>query len=525
MVVSTNSQAPPQIPVATTAATAAADRRAGGRRLRLGGREDVPRVALAVAAVIALMLGASGFDTTRVFHQFSTLKWALLIAAPLLVLVLVSVERPSLWAIGLVTITIPIEPYVATVHGQPISVLFVTLVVATVVVEVEGGGRRRVASRRSALARALPYAVVLLLVPLALGIQPLHQLLYFLAFLDIAWLCVRVGGLYPEGRLLVVVFFVGSASLQAIMALAQHLSGNAFNLYGGAGTATYSAQNYFFNYGTTSRTTGTFFDPNSLGNVLAMGVPLALLLFLRADVPSRLRLAAAGASVVLIAGLAVSLSRASWIAAAVGVIAVALFSRGAQRRRGALLAGILVIGALLAASVLYGPAIGTRFTSILHPTASNQRSTAEDLGREQDWAEALRVFEAQPVTGVGFGNLVVKIEATVPESGPSSEAQDTYLQYLAEGGVFGAGVLALLVGGVYADLRRTRRLDWLYPGLVGAFLGVGVTWFTDFTVRYYSVAGCLAILVGLAASAGAPSGCVAVPRERPPAGRSLTGAH
>ena len=46
-----------------------------------------------------------------------------------------------------------------------------------------------------------------------------------------------------------------------------------------------------------------------------------------------------------------------------------------------------------------------------------------------------------------------------------------------------------------------RRIDWLYPGLVGASLGVAVTWVTDVTVRYYSVAGCLAILVGLIVSA------------------------
>ena len=339
-------------------------------------------------------------------------------------------------------------------------------------------------------------------------------------FLDIAWLCAKVGGLYPEGRLLIVVFFVGSASLQALVALAQHVSGNTFNLYGGAGSATYSAQNYFFNYGTHSRTTGTFFDPNSLGNVLAMALPLALLLVLRTELPGRLRLGAAGASVVLVGGLAVSLSRASWMAAAAGIVAVAVFSPGDQRRRGAALVGVLIVGALSAASVLYGPAITSRFTSILHPTASNQRSAAEDKARQEDWAEALAVFEAQPVTGVGFGNLATRIEATVPGSGPSSGAQNTYLQYMAEGGVFGAGVLLLLVGGVCADLHRAGRGDWLYPGLVGASLGVAVTWVTDVTVQYYSVAGCLAILVGLIACPAKPDGLSG--DERVPAGSALT---
>lgn len=490
----------------TPSAVGVAEVRGGTGRIRLlGVSGTLPRVALTIVGMTAFVLGASGFDTTRVFHQYSTLKWTMLVAAPLLVIVLLTVERPSAWALGLVAVTIPIEPYVTTIHGQPISVLLVTLVLANIVVEVEDGGRRRPASRRPALVRVLPYAIVLLLVPVAIGVQPLHELLYVLAFLDIVWLCARVGGMYPEGRLLVVLFFVGSASLQALVALAQYVTGNAFNLYGGAGSATYSAQSYFFNYETTHRTTGTFFDPISLGNVLAMALPLAVLVVLRAELPGRVRLGAAAAGVVLVGGLAVSLSRASWIAAAVGVVAVAVFSRGEQRRRGALLAGVLIVGALSAASALYGPAITSRFTSILHPTSSNVKTAPGDKTRQELWAAALDVFEAHPVTGVGFGNLAERLEAAVPGSGPGIQAQNTYLQYLAEGGVFGGGVLLLLVGGVCADLHRTRKVDWLYPALVGASLGVAVTWTTDFTTRYYTVAGCLAVLVGLIASVATPA--------------------
>jgi O-antigen ligase len=396
----------------------------------------------------------------------------------------------------------------------------VTLVVANIVVVVEDGGGRRPPPRTSALVRILPFATVLLLLPAGIGVQPLHELLYVLAFLDIAWLSAKVGAMYANGRLLVVLFFVGSASLQALVALAQYATNNAFNLYGGAGSATYSAQSYFFNYETTARTTGTFFDPISLGNVLAMALPLAFLLVLRTELPGRIRLAAAAGGVVLVGGLAVSLSRASWIAAVIGVLAVALFSRGDQRRRGALLAGVLIVGALSVASALYGPAITTRFTSILHPTSSNVRTASGDRAREEVWATALDVFDAHPVTGVGFGNLVDTLEATVPGSGPSSQAQNTYLQYMAEGGAFGAGVLLLLIGGVFTDLYRTRHTDWLHPGLVGAALGVAVTWVTDVTVRYYAVAGCLAILIGLIASAATPARRTG--EERDPAGRAVT---
>ena len=53
------------------------------RRNRLvGNRGDLLRIVLTIVGATGLVLGASGFDTTLVFHQFSILKWALLIAAP-----------------------------------------------------------------------------------------------------------------------------------------------------------------------------------------------------------------------------------------------------------------------------------------------------------------------------------------------------------------------------------------------------------------------------------------------------------
>ena len=74
----------------------------GGCRLTYASA-DLPRVALSIVGVTAFLLGASGFATTEVFHQYTTLKWALLVAAPLLVIVLLTVERPSAWAMGLVS--------------------------------------------------------------------------------------------------------------------------------------------------------------------------------------------------------------------------------------------------------------------------------------------------------------------------------------------------------------------------------------------------------------------------------------
>lgn len=467
---------------------------------------DLTWFALVAASPVLLIATLSGLLTVKVFHEYSTLKWAMLASIPILLIVLLTTKRPSLWATGLVIITIPIEPYVATIHAQPVSVLFVTATMATFVVTLEGGLGRHRAPQTSALVRVLPWIVLALVVPTVLGSGWQHQVLYIGLFIDVVWICTRIASLYSDGRLCIVLIFLASAALQSLVALAQYVTGNAFSLYGGAGTATYSSHDYFFGYGTQLRTTGTFFDPISLGNVLAMTLPLALLLVLRRDLSSSKRWFAGSTGLLILGGLTVSLSRASWLGAVAGLVCVALFSRGNQRRRAVALTVVLLTGVIVAASVLYGPAVTARFDSIFNPTATTVRTSAGDKLRQAEWSTTLHVFETNPIVGVGLGNLAGHIEAGVPGTDAvTAEAQNTYLQYLAEGGLFGGAVLVLLAGGVALDLYRSRGADSLFPGLVGSFATVAVTWVTDYTVRYMAVSGCLALLVGLAASSGTPS--------------------
>lgn len=462
---------------------------------------DVARVLVLAVAGLVFVGAASGYLTVKVFHQYSTLKWGILLGVPLLA-VLLLVRRPALWAAGLVIVTLPIEPYVATIKGQPVSVLLVTATLATFVITLEGGLRRSRSGPVPAVVRLMPWILVLLVVPVALGTNWQHQVLWAAVFIDVVWICLRITTLYPDGRLMLVLIFVGSAALQALIAMAQYATHSSFNLYGGAGTSTYSNQTYFFDYGTTTRTTGTFFDPISLGNVLAMAIPLALLIVLRRDLRPAYRWFAGLAGLVLLGGLTVSLSRASWLGALAGIACVALFSRGEQRRRASVVSVVVLALVAVVALSVYGSTITERFSSILDPTASSVRTSAGDKARQQEWKVGLDTFEADPLTGVGFGNLTARIELKVPGTDNSAQAQNTYLQFLAEGGVFGGGVLVLLGAGVATDLYRSRRQDWLYPALVGTFVSVAVTWVTDYTIRYMAVEGCLALMVGLAATGG-----------------------
>ena len=483
---------------------------------RVEGRErGIVWSASVVAATTVAIVSVSGFAVTSLFHQYSSLKWALTVAAPVLIVLLLTVRRPSQWAVGLLVLSVPLAPYVMTVGTQPVSILVATAGLATVVVLVEGGLRRGQGGR-SAIARTVPWILALLVVPTVVGGSLGHEFLYLALIVDIGWVCTRVADLYPDGRLLLVLILLGSAGGQAALALVQHATGRQYSLYGGAGTATFSSAHYFFNYGSAARTTGTFFDPISLGNVLALALPLALLVVIRTDVRRSQRWFAGCTGALLLGGLTVSLSRASWMGAAAGVAVVCVMSRGSQRHRAVVVSAALLVTALFVASTLYGPELTARFDSILHPTASTVKTAAGDRARQEAWSFAVTTFDSAPFTGVGIGKLAGQYEEHVVGSDSSTHASDVYLQYLAEAGLLGGAVLVLLAGGVASDLFRARRSDPLVPGLTGAFVSVAVTWVTDYTVRYYAVAGCFALLLGLAASARRPPEPSGGARTRPP---------
>ncbi len=462
------------------------------------------KVWLGAAGLVGLLAiaGCAGILAHSAFLQFSVLKWALTIGGPLVVLLLLFSRRPGLWACGLMILVIPVAPFVASVGTFQISVLFAATALATVTVMLEGAVRSPSAGPLPALVVVTPLLIACSLVPIFRGDLVTHQLLYLALFVDIVWICLRTAANYPEGRTVITLAFIGMAALQGSAAVYEYVTGHRIDLYGGAGQATYAAQSYFFEYGHSARTSGTFFDPISLGNVLAMALPLALVLVLRrAEVPW-VRVACLISLVPILAGIVVALSRASWIAATLAVLCVVLFSRGSQRLRALVLVVAVGVAAVVTVQSVYGPLVTTRFASIFHPTAAGVSTAKGDTIRQEQWHEAERLFSSNVVGGVGFGNLAPDFEAKIAGLDSTTHAQNVYLQYLAEGGLFGGAVLVLLAGGVVVDLRRGRRRDPLYPGLVGASVGVAATWVTDYTVRYFAVAGCFAVLLGLIASGG-----------------------
>jgi O-antigen ligase len=458
------------------------------------------RTALRVIGLIGLaavlVLGAGGLLGAHVFHQYSLLKYLLIVASAVFALLVVGGVKPGGVALAVVIAVAPVAPFVMDVKGQRISVLLAVGLVAAFVLLVDGSTALRAGT--SSVAVATPWIGVLLVLPAVEGHALSRTFMAVLAVVGVAWMVWRVATLYPQGRQVVVLVFVVVAGVQGGLAVVQHITGHATNLYGG-GVVTYSSS-YFFDYGSAARTTGTFYDPISLGNVLAVALPFGTLTVLRRTVPAYQRIMAALASVLVIGGLVVSLSRESWIAAALGCLLVAATSTGRQRRQGLTLVIVLAVVSAAAATFVYGNTIVSRFDMIFDPSSTSAGAADTDKVRIQLWEAAWHVFSSHPWAGVGIGRLTFHLQQLVPGSGPQGNAQNLFLQYLGEGGILGGAAIVCFFGGLIRDLRAGWRRDPLGPALIGGLAALTVTWLTDVTFNYTAVAACVAVLVGLIAS-------------------------
>ena len=242
------------------------------------------------------------------------------------------------------------------------------------------------------------------------------------------------------------------------IAIWQFHTGDQLNLYGGAGDAVFGS-NYFFSFDDINRPTGGLEDPISLGNVLALGLPALLYSVLTART-LLVRLAAIlGAGVVLYA-LSISLSRMSWFGAVVGVaIAVALLPRGWRLATG-LGVSLVVVATVSIAMAAGGQTLVDRFDTALSPTSTELRDPRGRETRLRLWAAGRDIALANPVVGVGFGDLPRELGKYGLDYGSFTHVHSTYLMIAACAGAVGVLALLIILWAFVADVRvgeeRTR---------------------------------------------------------------------
>ena len=195
-------------------------------------------------------------------------------------------------------------------------------------------------------------------------------------------------------------------------------------------------------------------DPNYLASALVPAAVLAAgLASLTRNGPWRLALI--GAVGVLGVGLIATGSRGGVVAAIVAIAAALALVRGRRMQVGALIAIAVVV-------------IGGWMTTSSPETIDRLKSFEGGNGRVDLWSVALRMSEANPITGVGVNNFQSRSVDYVLEPGRLENTEliidrphvvhNVYLQQLAETGVVGLGLLlGFLTAGLVASGGAARR--------------------------------------------------------------------
>jgi O-antigen ligase len=448
------------------------------------------RLVVTVALVGLLLAASAGAFTGSLFDQPSTVKWLLTLLAPGAVLFLVRSRRPVTYLAAACIAIVPFSALAYSAGSEQISILAVMLPISVLVAgaasDPSAGAPRR---SGSSWLVALSGLAVLALVPAAArGTAPASWVLQILALAGLAFVIRRACVLDAQAPILLLAVAVGTAAVQGLMAVQEFRTGHVFNVYLG-GIAAYGPD-YFFAYGGEFRPSGAFSDPNSLGNVLALSLPLALAGATESIHPLLLRLFFAASGVAIAAGLVLTFSRMSWLGAMAGLVVTIACSPPA--RWAMQVAGIAAAGFVVSATAvsMAGADLAQRFDSILHPTATGVVTANSDLTREQLWRAAQHVWATHPLTGVGFGHLNQLLSASVADSTVYTHAHSTYWQYLAEAGILGGAVIvAVLIAAAHDIGIRLRQSagDVIPIAAAGSIAAVAVCWTTDYTVRYLPV--------------------------------------
>lgn len=187
--------------------------------------------------------------------------------------------------------------------------------------------------------------------------------------------------------------------------------------------------------------------PNAFATLLAVGLVVAAGLL--RDTRDRRQAVWAVALTTMLVALTLTWSRAGWLAAAVGLLALAAAAPGRR------IAGVIVFAGLIAA-------FAATLVAPLWPEqeairVDDRPASTHPVSRPVMWRTALRIAGDYPWTGTGFTTFDRVYERYQPlpgRLGPPPHAHNLVLNFAAETGVPGAvTVVAFLASGVGAAWR------------------------------------------------------------------------
>src|SRR5581483_4018508 len=216
------------------------------------------------------------------------------------------------------------------------------------------------------------------------------------------------------------------------------------------------------------RGSGTYFNPNHLAGFLEMLLPLGLAYTLTGRAKPVTKVILGYASLVLLAGIAVSISKGGWIATGLALavfFGVLIFNR--RYRIPALVLMVLVVGGCFY-FIPRSPFFQMRFHQMF-----NEKGNVNDELRYSVWQPTLRMWEDNRWWGVGPGQFETRFRVYRPEGiqmNPEYTHND-YLNTLADWGVAGTALVACALGLLGLGLAKTAHCIRLSSGDLGGKSG------------------------------------------------------
>ena len=231
----------------------------------------------------------------------------------------------------------------------------------------------------------------------------------------------------------------------------------------------------------TFRAAATYYNPNLLGQSLMAGGLLALALLINLRMSWTKRIFLLLSTGVLFSGLAATFSRSSWLAAAVGVFLVFLWSRKLKY----IVAFGVICAALLLISHRYVPFVEVVYTRVksIFGLVTQFDSIAHTSGSARVFLVigAFWIFLEHPLWGIGYRGFPVLFEKYSPQEFANwlevTESHTLPATILAELGLIGFTFAAWAVWVVLREgVRAIREIqdDYLRAaeiGMVAVFVG------------------------------------------------------
>lgn len=417
---------------------------------------------------------------------------------------LIAITRP-LWALYLSIAVIPLELISIKLGGFGLSPAEFMLAITAI-----GWTTNRLALGQSPVVRSSlgpPLAAFIVTVIPGIAIAPrlflVVKMLVFLVFFFLVYQMVVADGRRETVRRVLLLLALAGAAVGVI----------AIVKSGGQ-----APQLEDFGEAAKGRATGSFGHPNTFATFEGVALPAALALALGAT-DKRLRPLMAVAFALIVAGLALSLSRGGLLAAG-GALAVMLL--WAPFRRAALLATVVVAIFVITGAGNVGQ---VEQVDIVTKRLSSVSYSAQGVDpRFLVWQAAPKMIRDHVVLGVGEGQFpeyaprygLVNLNIT----GTFEHAHNILLTFWAELGIFGLAAFFWLAGKLVLTLKRAwRRTNRRDRGLVLAVIAGFVAFFlqgmVDYTLRSNVIVASLFLLAACAVVlAEGPEEDAPVPQRR-----------